>query len=104
MFAIIRTGGKQYKVTQGLQFRVEKLDATVGAKIVLDQVLLVGDGAKTTIGTPMVSGAKVTAEVISQMRDDKVIVFKKKRRANYRRTKGHRQALTVLKITEIKAA
>lgn len=104
MFAIVRTGGKQYKVAKDQTFRVEKLDAPAGKTVELDQVLLINDGAKTTLGAPLVAGAKVMAEVVSQMRDDKVIVFKKKRRQNYRRTKGHRQSLTVLKVTDIKAA
>lgn len=104
MFAVVRTGGKQYKVSKDSQLRVEKLTAEKGAKIELDQVLLVSNEGKTSIGAPLVSGAKVMAEIVDHIRDDKVIVFKKKRRANYRRTKGHRQDLTVIRITEIKAA
>lgn len=104
MFAVIRTGGKQYKVTKNQTLRVEKLDAESGKTVELDQVMLIGDGAKTTLGTPFIKGAKVTVQVVDQMRDEKVLVFKKKRRKNYRRTKGHRQALTVLKVMDIKAA
>ncbi|MBQ8686171.1 MAG: 50S ribosomal protein L21 [Alphaproteobacteria bacterium] len=96
-FAICQTGGKQYRVAQGDIIKVEKLDAA--GSVEFDQVLMVGD----KIGTPYVDGAKVVAEVIEQKRTDKVLVFKKKRRQNYRRTAGHRQFITVLKITEIKA-
>ena len=96
-FAIFQTGGKQYRVAQGDIVKVEKLDTT-GA-VEFDQVLMVGD----KIGTPFVEGAKVVAEVIEQKRADKILVFKKKRRQNYRRTAGHRQYITVLKITDIKA-
>ncbi len=95
-FAIFQTGGKQYRVKAGDIVKVEKLDAE--GKVEFDQVLMVGD----KIGTPFVSGAKVIADVVEQKRADKILVFKKKRRQNYRRTKGHRQFITVLKITEIK--
>ena len=104
MFAIIRTGGKQYKVSKDQTITVEKIDAEAGKKVDLDDVLLVTDGKKTTVGAPLVKGAKVTAEVVEQTRGDKVIVFKKQKRQNHRRKKGHRQQLTVLKITDIKAA
>lgn len=96
-FAIFQTGGKQYRVSAGDIVKVEKLDAT--GDIEFDQVLMVGD----KVGTPFVDGAKVVAEVIEQKRADKILVFKKKRRQNYRRTAGHRQYITVLKIKEIKA-
>ena len=95
MFAIIKTGGKQYKVQKGETLTVEKLDAD--KEVVFEEVLMAGD----KVGTPFVAGAKVKAEVVDQIRDDKVIVFKKKRRHNYRRTQGHRQYLTVIKITDI---
>ena len=95
-FAIFQTGGKQYRVAQGDIVKVEKLDAE--GKVEFDQVLMVGD----KIGTPFVNGAKIVAEVVEQNRADKILVFKKKRRQNYRRTRGHRQFITVLKITEIK--
>jgi large subunit ribosomal protein L21 len=104
MFAVIRTGGKQYKVADGDVIRVEKLDAEAGARVTFDEVLMVHGDAGSTVGTPLVAGATVTAEVVEQMRDKKIIVFKKKRRQNYRRKNGHRQHLTVLKITGITAA
>ena len=96
-YAIFQTGGKQYRVANGDIVKVEKLNAT--GTIEFDQVLMVGD----KVGTPFVDGAKVIAEVIEQKRTDKILVFKKKRRQNYRRTAGHRQFVTVLKIKEIKA-
>lgn len=94
--AIFQTGGKQYRVKQGDIVKVEKLNAE--GKVEFDQVLMLDD----KVGTPFVGGAKVVAEVIEQKRADKILVFKKKRRQNYRRTKGHRQYITVLKITDIK--
>lgn len=100
MFAVIKTGGKQYKVAKNDVITVEKLPAEAGATITLDEVLMVGD----KIGTPVVSGAAVTAEVVEQTRGDKIIVFKKKRRQTYRRKNGHRQDLTVLRITDIAGA
>ncbi len=104
MYAVIKTGGKQYKVQKDDVIRVEKLEVEAGKTVTLDQVLMLNDGKKSTIGAPVVAGAKVTAEVIEQTRSDKVIVFKKKRRQNYRRKNGHRQNLTVLRIKDIKAA
>lgn len=104
MFAIVRTGGKQYKVSKDQYLKVEKIDAEKGKKVELDQVLMVSSEGKTSIGAPNVAGAKVTVEILDHIRDDKVLVFKKKRRKNYRRTKGHRQDLTMIKITDIKAA
>ena len=104
MFAVIRTGGKQYKVAENDVIKVEKLVAEAGSTITLEDVLMVGDDAGTTSGTPELSGVSVTATVLEQMRDDKVIVFKKKRRHNYRRKNGHRQYLTVLRITDIVTA
>lgn len=105
MFAVIRTGGKQYKVAKDDVIQVERLAHEPGASITLDEVLLVGggEGGTTVAGTPLVAGAKVLAEVVDQTRGPKIIVFKKKRRQNYRRRKGHRQDLTLLKITEISA-
>ena len=100
MFAVIKTGGKQYRVVPGDVIKVERLEGEAGATIALEQVLMLGD----TIGTPLVAGATVSAEVIAQDRGPKVIIFKKKRRQNYRRKNGHRQDLTVLRITEISAA
>ena len=96
-FAIFQTGGKQYRVTEGDIVKVEKLNAT--GSVEFDQVLMVGD----KVGNPFVEGAKVVADIVEQTRDDKVLVFKKKRRQNYRRTAGHRQYISVLKIKSIKA-
>jgi large subunit ribosomal protein L21 len=99
MFAVIRTGGKQYKVAKDDVISVEKLDGKVGEKVEIGEVLIAGD----KIGLPLISGAKVLAEIVKQFRDEKVIIFKKRRRHNYRRKKGHRQSLTQIKITDIKA-
>ncbi len=101
MFAVIKTGAKQYKVAVGDVIKVEKLDGDAGAKISLDNVLMVGDDKGVKVGTPAVSGTVVTAEILEQARAAKIIVFKKKRRQNYRRKAGHRQEQTVLRITEI---
>ena len=99
MFAVIRTGGKQYKVASGDVISVEKLEGAAGDKIEISEVLMTGN----KIGAPLIAGAKVLAEIIKQFRDEKVIIFKKRRRHNYRRKKGHRQYLTEIKITEIQA-
>ena len=101
MFAVIKTGGKQYKVATDDVIKVERLPAEAGAELVLDQVLAVGTEAGVTFGKPLVAGAAVTATVLEQARGDKIIVFKKKRRQNYRRKNGHRQDITVLRITAI---
>ena len=101
MYAIVETGGKQYKVAEGDVIRLEKLDAQAGSKVEFTDVILVNDGKKDHIGEPTLAGATVTATVEEQMRDRKVIVFKKTRRHNYRRIKGHRQHLTVVKITKV---
>ena len=98
MFAVIRTGGKQYRVAKDDVITVERLAAEPGATVTFEDVLMVGEGAKVRAGA---AGAAVTAEVVEQMKGDKVLVFKKKRRHNYRRKKGHRQALTVLRVTGI---
>jgi large subunit ribosomal protein L21 len=103
MFAIVRTGGKQYRVVVDGLIRVEKLAAEPGSSVTLDEVLMVADGEATRTGAPTLVGAAVTAEVVAQGRDDKIIIFKKKRRHNYRRKNGHRQAHTVLRITGISA-
>lgn len=97
MFAVIKTGGKQYKVAKDDVIVVEKLDAEVGSAVTFDNVLAVDE----KIGTPVVAGAKVTATVVKQTRDDTVLVFKKKRRHNYRRKNGHRQYISIVKITDI---
>ena len=104
MYAIIKTGGQQFRVSKGDKLSVQKLDAEAGKTVKLDEVMMVNDGKAAKIGTPLVSGASVTAKVVEQTRDEKVVVFKKKRRQNYRRTRGHRQHLTVIEITDIKAA
>ena len=103
MFAIIRTGGKQYKVSKDTYLNVEKIEGNVGDAIKDIEILLVSDGDKTTVGAPVVSNFKVSAEILEQFRDEKVIIFKKRRRQNYRRKNGHRQHLTKIKITDIKA-
>lgn len=102
MYAVIKTGGKQYRVQQGDRLRVEKLAGDVGGNVTLDEVLMIG-GEKVVVGTPQVKGAKVTAEIVAQDRDKKVIIFKFRRRKNYRRKRGHRQSFTELKITGISA-
>ena len=102
MFAIVKTGGKQYTVAENDVIVVEKLAGEAGSEITLEDVLLVGGEGDTKVGTPLVSGAAVTAEVIEQGKGDKVVIFKKKRRQQYRRTKGHRQEQTVLRIKSIK--
>ena len=105
MYAVIRTGGKQYRVASGQVVKVERLDGEVGDTIAFDQVLMVGDEqGEPQIGAPLVDGAQVTAEVLEQGKGPKVIVFKKKRRKNYRRKRGHRQLQTVLRIRDIAVA
>lgn len=101
MYAVVRTGGKQYRVAKDDVIRVERLGGAVGSTVELADVLMVGDGARTEIGAPAVSAARVVAEVVEQTRDAKLLVFKKKRRKNHRRLRGHRQQLTVLRITDI---
>lgn len=101
MYAIVRTGGKQYQVEAGDTLRVEKLQGEVGDTVELDDVLLVVDGETVTIGQPVVEGAKVVAKVLEQGRHKKIIVFKKKRRQGYQVKKGHRQMYTALKIETI---
>ncbi len=104
MHAVIRTGGKQYRVAQSDVIFVEKLAGEAGETIELGEVLMLGDGAEATAGTPLVEGARVMATIVEQTRGKKILVFKKKRRKNYRRTRGHRQDLTVLRIDDILAA
>ena len=101
MHAVIRTGGKQYRVAADDVIKVEKLSGDAGDVVVFDEILAVGDGDAAQLGAPLVDGASVAARVIAQDRGEKIIVFKKKRRKNYRRRKGHRQDLTVLRIEEI---
>lgn len=102
MYAVIKTGGKQYRVAKDDVIKIEKVDGEAGDKIEFDEILMVGGDGETVIGEPLVSGAKVTGEVLEQGRASKIIVFKKKRRHNYRRKKGHRQHQTVVRITDIK--
>jgi large subunit ribosomal protein L21 len=104
MFAVIRIGGKQYRVAKDDVISVEKQAAEPGAKVELTDVLMIGEGADIVTGAPILGDALVTATVLEQRRDPKIIVFKKKRRHNYRRKKGHRQQQTVLRITEIQGA
>ena len=104
MFAVIRTGGKQYRVVPDAVLKVEKLEAAAGETVTFTDVLAVGSDAGTTIGAPLVEGATVTATVIAQDRLDKVIIFKKRRRQNSRRKMGHRQHVTVLRVSGINAA
>lgn len=101
MYAVFRTGGKQYRVNQGDKLRVERLSADVGDVVDFDQVLLVGEGSDIRIGSPLVPGGKVQGKVLGQGRGKKIEVVKFKRRANYRRTKGHRQHFTEVEITSI---
>lgn len=101
MFAVLKTGGKQYKVAQGDVIQVEKLEGNVGDKVTLDQVLMVGEEDKVDVGAPILDGSTVTCEIIDQIKGPKILVFKKKRRKKYRRTNGHRQLITYLKITDI---
>lgn len=102
MFAVIKTGGKQYKVKENDEIKIEKLDGEAGSEVFFNEVLSIGADQKTfIIGTPFIKGATVKAEIIDQARDRKIIIFKKKRRQNYRRKNGHRQDLTHVKIKEI---
>ena len=103
MYAVVKTGGKQYRVEPGATIRVEKLEGEKGTKLELTDVLLVADGEDVKVGQPTLSGARVTAEIVAQGRGEKLIVFKFRRRKAYRRKNGHRQAFTALKITDISA-
>jgi large subunit ribosomal protein L21 len=103
MYAVVKTGGKQYRVSKDDVIVVEKLAAETGSSVELDQVLMLDDGKDALIGTPLVDGACVAATVLDQARNDKVIIFKKKRRKDYKRLKGHRQQVTILRITDILA-
>ena len=103
MIAVVQTGGKQYKVSEGDEIQVEKLDGNVGESVNLEKVLIYGEGESVKVGTPFLEGCSVVCQVTEQYRDKKIIVFKKHRRKNYRRKNGHRQSLTRLKVTAIKA-
>jgi large subunit ribosomal protein L21 len=104
MYAIIQTGGKQYRVKEGDIFSVEKLTKEAGQTITFDSVLAIEDGGKVQLGKPTIGGASVSVQVLDQYKDDKVIIFKKKRRHNYRRKRGHRQELTMVKVFDISAS
>jgi large subunit ribosomal protein L21 len=101
MYAVIKTGGKQYRVSAGEKLKIEQLPADIGAEIVLDQVLLVADGDNLRMGRPLVSGATVQAKVLTQGRHDKVRIFKLRRRKHYQKHQGHRQNFTEIEITGI---
>jgi large subunit ribosomal protein L21 len=101
MYAVVETGGRQYRVSPGDTIDVEKLPGDVGDTVTLSNVLLLGSGAETTIGTPQLPEARVEAQIVAQKRGEKIIIFKHKRRKGYRRKQGHRQSLTSLKIMEI---
>ncbi len=104
MYAVFRTGGKQYRARQGERLRVERLDAAVGDAVAFDQVLLVGEGAQVKVGAPLVSGGTVEAKVVSQGRGDKITIIKFRRRKHYKRVQGHRQHFTEVEITAINGA
>ncbi|HWP35585.1 MAG TPA: 50S ribosomal protein L21 [Thermodesulfobacteriota bacterium] len=101
MYAVIRSGGKQYRVTPGEVVRLEKLEGRVGDPVTLDEVLLIGSGDGLRVGTPTVAGARVSGEIVAQERGPKVLVFKKKRRKGYSKLRGHRQWVTAVRITAI---
>ncbi len=103
MYAVIKTGGKQYKVVAGEKIKVEQIAADVGQEIVIDQVLAVGSGAELTVGSPLVAGASVKATVLAQGKHDKVLIFKMRRRKHYRKSQGHRQTYTELQISAVTA-
>ena len=103
MYAVFKTGGKQYRAAKGDKLKIEKLDAAEGDSIAFDEVLLVGEGDDVKVGAPLVSGGKVEAKVLAQAKDKKIEVIKFRRRQNYRRTKGHRQPFTLVEITGISA-
>lgn len=101
MYAVIKTGGKQHRVSVGEALKVEKIEAQTGAEIVLNEVLMVGEGEQVTIGAPLVSGASVKATVLAQGKGDKVKIYKMRRRKHYRKSQGHRQLFTEIRIDSI---
>jgi len=101
MYAVIKTGGKQYRVSAGEKLKVEQIPADVGAQITLDQILMVGEGETVKVGAPLVAGATITATVLSQGRHDKIKIFKMRRRKHYQKHQGHRQNYTELRIDAI---
>lgn len=104
MYAVVKTGGKQYRVTAGEKLVIEKIPAEVGAQVVLDQVLMVADGDNVRTGTPLLAGASVKATVVAQGRGEKVQIFKMRRRKHYRKSQGHRQDYTEIQVDGIEAA
>jgi large subunit ribosomal protein L21 len=100
-YAVIRTGGKQYRVAPGDVVRIERLSGDVGSAVEFGEVLIAADDAGIRVGRPLVEGARVLGQIVAQTRDKKVLVYKKKRRKNYRRRRGHRQYLTSVRVTEI---
>ncbi len=104
MYAVIKTGGKQYRVAAGDKLKVEKLAGEIGSDVVIDKVLMLADGDKVTVGTPLVEGASVQATVVGHGRHDKVMIFKMRRRKHYRKTQGHRQDYTEIQIRQIAAS
>jgi large subunit ribosomal protein L21 len=103
MYAVVKTGGKQYRVSAGEKLKIEQITADVGQEIVLDEVLLIADGEALKMGTPLVSGAKVSAKVLKHGRADKVHIYKMRRRKHYRKSQGHRQNYTEIEILGIAA-
>jgi large subunit ribosomal protein L21 len=101
MYAVVKTGGKQYRVAAGEKLRIEQIAGDVGSEVVLDQVLMLADGDAVTVGTPLVSGASVKATVVAHGRADKVRIFKLRRRKHYQKRQGHRQNFTEIKIDAI---
>jgi large subunit ribosomal protein L21 len=101
MYAVIKTGGKQYRVSAGEKLKVEQIPADVGAQITLDQILMVGEGESVKVGAPLVAGATITATVVSHGRHDKIKIFKMRRRKHYQKHQGHRQNYTELRIDAI---
>jgi large subunit ribosomal protein L21 len=103
MYAIIKTGGKQYRVEAGLKLKIEQIPADIGSELLIDQVLMIADGENVSMGQPMLSGASVKATVLGQGRHDKVRIFKMRRRKHYQKHQGHRQNYTEIQITGISA-
>jgi len=101
MYAVVKTGGKQYRVEKDDILKIEKIEGDAGDQITLSDVLFVGEGDKISVGAPLVEGAAIAGEILEQKRDRKIIIFKKRRRQNYRRKAGHRQHLTVIRVTDI---
>ena len=103
MYAVIKTGGKQYRVQAGLKLKIEQIPADVGSELVIDEVLMIADGENVSLGKPLLSGASVVAKVLEQGRHDKVRIFKLRRRKHYQKHQGHRQNYTEIQITGISA-